>query len=672
MQSPFSVPFVAGEVHYGRVQERYWGPILDSVQQLGVNLVGMYVMWQYHETREGEYDFAQLRRFLAELDRRGMKVFARPGPFYYSEWRNLGVPDHAATLPKHDPEFRRKAAHWIAAVMAELRPHLGSLVIALQADNEIDPMPHFYGEDQGFAAWLAKRYETVAAVNAAWGTGYASFDDALPWLAAQLRPCSDLHEGRPGFSRQISDACQYRYDLATEYARWAVAEFRGQGCTVPIVLNTWPGVDAQNWRDFQDECDVFGFDPYPSNECRGDFRYFRERLRLLRCVSKFPCILEFGSGVWHGVDSNYSPEHYRLVAGTAIAGGVRGWNWYMLVNRDNWYGAPINERGVIRPELGEVFAAAAAALKETADLPPPRTSFAVAWSWRYHQMAQIAKTPVDDPLFAVLHEMGVEHDYIDVDHEFDMEPADAGPVSERSSNRSSSFGGPVSDRSSWQDRTTASNDRSETGRPASDRTRSAPRLLLAAGDIAQPDRLWQYVEAGGALVFFQRLIEGCAIPDGTSHANADNIEVTLPDGTTFVTMRAVYNYRAPPGAPISARQLPWRVDEDVRRQMELATRRTYTTGYVQKRGRGTVLVLGCAPSAEAILAVHRYFGLSIPALPLTPGVHASIRGDRLFVINPGEAKAARIRLGDGTDRYVDLPRCGVVDVSTRSTPLAPA
>ncbi|MCC6360380.1 MAG: beta-galactosidase [Phycisphaerales bacterium] len=607
--SPFSVPFVAGEIHYGRVQERYWGPILDSVQQLGVNLVGMYVMWQYHETREGEYDFAQLRRFLAELDRRGIKVFARPGPFYYSEWRNLGVPDHAATLPKHDPEFRRKAAHWIAAVMAELRPHLGSLIVALQADNEIDPMPHFYGEDQGFAAWLTRRYESVAAMNAAWGTGYASFAEALPWMAAHVTPQGSRAHAFPGLIRRIDDACQYRYDIATEYARWAVAEFRKHGCTVPIVLNTWPGVDAQNWRDFQDECDVFGFDPYPSNECRSDFRYFRERLRLLRCVSKFPSILEFGAGVWHGADPNYSPEHYRLIASTAIASGVRGWNWYMLVNRDNWYGSPINERGVIRPELGEVFAAAARDLKETADLPPPETSFGVAWSWRYHQIAQIGKSAVDDPLFAVLHDMGVEHDYVDVDHDF-----------------------------------------------------APPPLLLAAGDIAEPERLWRYVEGGGRLVCFQRLIDGCAIPDGTSHANAENIEVALPDGTKFVTMRPVYNYCRPPGQPIAARQLAWRIDEDQRRQMQLATTRTYTTGYVEQRGRGALMVLGCAPSAEAILAVHRFFKLKIPARPLTPGVHASIRGDRLFVLNPGEAKAARIELADGTERCVELSRRGIVTV----------
>jgi len=90
--------------------------------------------------------------------------------------------------------------------------------------------------------------------------------------------------------------------------------------------------------------------------------------------------------------------------------------------------------------------------------------------------------------------------------------------------------------------------------------------------------------------------------------------------------------------------------------MELAVGRTYTTGYYEKRGRGTVMVLGCAPSADAVLAVHRFFGVAIPVRPLTPGVHASKRGDRIVVVNPGEAKTAKIEVG-GEVRHVDLGRC---------------
>lgn len=601
---PFSppVPMIGGEVHHCRVQPRYWPAILDAMQSVGVNVVGVYAHWQLHEIREGAYDFQPLHAFIAQVEGRGLKVLFRPGPFYYAEWRNLGVPDHAAPFHKQHPEFRRKAAHWIHAVVREVLPYIRSgLIVAVQADNEIDPMPHFYGEDLGFADWLRRRYASVERLNHAWGSNYTGFDQPFPTLTPLVQ------------DQRLRDGCQYRYDLATDYARWVVAEFRAAGCTAPILLNTWPGVDAQHWHDLADLSDLYGIDPYPTNECRDDYRYFRERLRLLRAVTDFPYLPEFGCGIWHGMPNReYSPDHYRLIALSALAAGVRGWNWFMLVGRDNWYHSPINERGVPRPEL-------AAAIRETSDwfhtldgAPPPQTSCAVTWSWHYHQLAQIRKRDVDDPLFAVLHDMGIEYDLLDVDRDL----------------------------------------------PSA----SAPRLLLVAGDIAEPRRLWRYVETGGNLVLFQRLIPGVAPPDGTSHPGASNLQVELPGGAapaSFVTNAPVFHYRRPPAAPITATQLPMPSDEDQRRLWELATGRTYHTGYVERRGDGTLMVLGCAPSREAVLAVHDWFGIPIPVLPLTRGVHATRRGDRLIVVNHGEARTARLRIGS-RERVVDLPRCSGV------------
>jgi hypothetical protein len=583
---------VGGEVHYGRVQRRYWGAILDSARELGIEVIASYMMWEFHERQEGQYDFSLLHEFLAEVERRGFKVLARPGPFYYSEWRNLGIPDHAVPFGKHDPEFRRKAAAWIRRVMEEIRPYLGRLIIAVQADNEIDPMPHFWGEDQGFAAWLKQRYGTIAALNEAWGTAYADFSEPIPTLTPFVE------------DQRLRDGCRYRYDLATDYARWTIDEFRRNGCSVPILLNTWPGVDAQHWHDLADLADIYGIDPYPSNECEQDFRYFRERLRLLRTVTPNPYIAEFGSGIWHGMPNReYTPDHYRLTALTALASGVRGWNWYMLHDRDNWHGAPMNERGVLRPDLAGAFKQAVGWYHILRDAPRPAASFAVAWSWHYHQVAQIRKRDAADPLFDVLHRMGIEYDFVDVDRDFEPPP-----------------------------------------------------LLMSAGRIEQPGRLWDYAKQGGRLVLFQELIDGCPRPDGTSHPGATRLETSLG----FVTDGAVFNYRHVPGTPITARQLAMVADDDQRRLWDLATGRTYITGYVQECGRGSVMVLGCPPSRDAVVAIHRYYGLDIPVLSLTPGVQACRRGDRVVVLNRGESRIAQLQLGE-VKHYVELPRCsGVV------------
>ncbi len=595
---------IAGEIHYGRVQPRYWPAILDAAREIGVDTIACYVMWDYHEQGEGRYDFSALHEFLRLVEQRGFKVFARPGPFFYAEWHNLGIPDHAVPYHKLHPEFQRRAAAWIAAAMNELRPYLHRLVTHIQADNEIDPMPHFWGEDQGFAAWLAGRYGTVDRLNAAWHSAYASFDEPLPWLAANIA----TDRWHPHDEAKLRDGCQYRYDLATKYARWVVGEYRRNGCDVPIVLNTWPGVDAQHWRDLAELADIYGIDPYPSNECHKDFRYFRERLRLLRAVTPGPFLAEFAGGIWNDMpDREYSPDHYRLTALTALASGITGWNWYMLCDRDNWHGAPINERGVLRPATAAAFQQAVGWARQLAGEPPPLASCAVTWSWRYHQYAQICKRDPAEPLLIALHEMGIEYDFVDVDREF-----------------------------------------------------APPRVLLLAGEIEDPQHVWRYVEQGGTLVCFQRLPAECPRPDGTSHPGLVQAQVRIGDRVTFITDGPLFNYRRVEGMPITASQLPWPVDRDQQNLMQLAVGRLYTTGFVTPVGRGRLIVLGCPPSPAAVLALHEFLGIPIPARPLTPGVHATIRGGYLIVVNPGPARTAVVETAAGR-RHVDLPRCsGVV------------
>lgn len=579
---------LSGEIHYWRVPRERWDAVLDAARSLGLRTIASYVPWQHHERAPGRYDFEDLLEFLARVEARGFSFFARPGPYVYAEWRNLGVPDRVVPFGKQTPEFREAAARWIEAACAVLKPHLGRLVIALQADNEIDPMPHFYGEDQGFAAWLAQRYASVAELNARWGTGYASFADALP----TLYPFRE--------DARYRDSQRYRYDLATDYARFVVAEYRKHCAATPVVLNTWPYVNAQNWRDLAELADVYGIDPYPDAECNGDASELLEQLRALRMVTRAPFVAEFGAGVWRGARCDYGPDHYRLLAHAALAAGVRGWNWYMLVERDNWQGAPINARGVVDPLLGPAFRDAVAAFERLEGAPAPQTSFAVTWSWRWQQTAATRRERPRDPLFAALAACGCEYEFADVEREL----------------------------------------------PRS-------RALLVAGEVEDPRPLLAYAERGGTLVMFQTLLDGVPWPDGTSHHAPEALESSLG----FVTRRPVFAYRSVPGEPIVAVQRAWTTDEDQRLHQGLALDRRYVTGFVERRGAGRVVVVGCEPTREALLAVLARFDALPPAWSETPGVHVAKRGDALVAVNAGPARTARLRAG-ARELVVDLPRAG--------------
>lgn len=592
----------SGELHYWRVPQSSWRRCLEVMKALGLDTVGTYVPWNVHERSEGVFDFSLLESFLCTVAQVGLRVFIRPGPFIYAEWDNLGIPDHAL-FPKSDPRFRLKAQRWIEAVMGALRPFLGDPIVLLQADNEIDPMLHYFGEDQGFQEWLASRYRSVDELNQAWGSALPSFGEALPWFL-------------PGSSTPHAvDSARYRFDLATSYARWVVQTFRRHGCHVPMVLNTWPGVDAQHWGELASLVDAFGIDLYPSAECREDLQAVLERLRLLRAVTPLPLITELGCGIWEGQVPPLSPGHARFLSFLALLTGIKGMNWYMMVQRDRWQGAAMGPEGNLREGMAEVIRESCEAFSLMAPAPPPRVSCAVTWWWPQAQREDMEAVAwhgtwgkpsrpqsCRHALLSSLHSLGVEYDFVDLEREIPPHP-----------------------------------------------------IVFHAGHVGDPAHLWRYVEGGGHLVVFQDLVPGCARPEGTSHPGPQRWATSWG----FEAHGPVFSYRRVPGAAIQATPqadpAPWEV-----KLASLAAGRSVTVGYHAGRGRGSVTVVGCRPSPEAILAIHRQLGVRVPVLPLTPHTHASLRGSVVVIVNAGPAQRVRVEVGARTVEVEVPERAGAL------------
>ena len=53
-------PFVvkAAEVHYPRIPQAYWDHRIKMCKALGMNTLCIYVFWNIHEQREGQFDFS--------------------------------------------------------------------------------------------------------------------------------------------------------------------------------------------------------------------------------------------------------------------------------------------------------------------------------------------------------------------------------------------------------------------------------------------------------------------------------------------------------------------------------------------------------------------------------------------------------------------------------------
>jgi len=86
---------VAGEVQYPRIPRALWRDRLLRIKRAGYNTVQTYVYWNYHEPREGQFDFSgekDLDAFLKTVQSLNMYAIVRPGPYINAEWDTGGLP----------------------------------------------------------------------------------------------------------------------------------------------------------------------------------------------------------------------------------------------------------------------------------------------------------------------------------------------------------------------------------------------------------------------------------------------------------------------------------------------------------------------------------------------------------------------------------------------------
>ncbi len=72
-----------GEMHFSRVPREYWTHRLKTIKAMGLNSVCAYLFWNYHEWREGRFDWAGQRdaaEFCRLAQQEGLWVILRPGP----------------------------------------------------------------------------------------------------------------------------------------------------------------------------------------------------------------------------------------------------------------------------------------------------------------------------------------------------------------------------------------------------------------------------------------------------------------------------------------------------------------------------------------------------------------------------------------------------------------
>jgi beta-galactosidase len=139
---------LSGSVHYARVPRENWRDILLKLKRAGFNTVETYIFWNYHEMKEGQFDFTTESRdigeFLDTAKKAGLWAIVRVGPYVCAEWENGGFPTwlyfkDGVEVRKDNKPFLKCVDAWfdrMLPIIAERQIHRGGNVILVQLENE--------------------------------------------------------------------------------------------------------------------------------------------------------------------------------------------------------------------------------------------------------------------------------------------------------------------------------------------------------------------------------------------------------------------------------------------------------------------------------------------------------------------------------------------------------
>lgn len=155
------VRILSGAMHYFRIVPEYWRDRLLKLKACGLNTVEIYVPWNLHEPKEGEFNFfgiADVVRFIQLADELDLFVIVRPSPYICAEWEFGGLPswllkeENMRLRCFHQPYLDKIDAYY-DVLLPRLLPLLctnGGPIIAMQIENEYGS----YGNDKEYLAYL--------------------------------------------------------------------------------------------------------------------------------------------------------------------------------------------------------------------------------------------------------------------------------------------------------------------------------------------------------------------------------------------------------------------------------------------------------------------------------------------------------------------------------------
>ncbi|MCE5271339.1 beta-galactosidase [bacterium] len=384
-------PLYSGTVHYWCHEPARWPELLDNLSRLGLITLRVDIPWSLHERAQGGFDFGSgraeldLDSFLKQAATRGMRVLARPGPFQGHEVQDNGIPRRVLFDPRvpargsdgnmeihfgrngqyplpscFSQAFEDEVGSWFDLVGQLLKRHLcsaGGPVIGVQVDDGAGLFIHsryVYSLDyslpalDSYRSWLAGLYTDIEELNNAYGSDYPSFESVEP---PRRFEAENPHE----LPRHL-DWVEFReVSIARHLDRLASMLVKRGVEGVPVFAALPSGFRAPfNPEAVESSHDIAfaGFD----NSGSGTLDYLTERrsAKMASGISRYPFHSGFTLGAaLENANVPLTPEEFEFLALTAVMQGLRGLNFHLAAEADNWTGGAFTRDCRVRGEYCE-------------------------------------------------------------------------------------------------------------------------------------------------------------------------------------------------------------------------------------------------------------------------------------------------------------------------------
>lgn len=392
-------PLFGGEIHFWRIDPKYWERCLRQLKAMRIDIVSTYLSWRRHSISPNENDLTgrtdprlNLPSFLNLCAELGLWVHLKPGPWICAEEEKGGYPDWLAKdkeimvmdnqdrlvlgynppfgghIPSYlHPKYLEYVKKWLTDVDMCIKDfcYPNGPIILIQLDNE--PSMTFHDKmfesdynpinvkDFGiYQNWLKERYGSIKLLNNAHSADYNSFSNVKAPIALDVKHLCDL--------RKYTDWVEFKEWLIARHIE-ILREIHFQNGIKDVLFTVnfnehYPIDVPNNWNKLEQASGgIGGYDYYaiPPLQCK-NFVDFIKAVNYSLAILRITWAPEMMCGIWK-VDSSGEiyKDNYRnkgLLATQmesmyllSLAYGLKGMNFYMFVNRENWEYAPVDEKG---------------------------------------------------------------------------------------------------------------------------------------------------------------------------------------------------------------------------------------------------------------------------------------------------------------------------------------